>query len=79
MLPSESYLNSNGIMGFRLSHLWSAPVLNPVSKKARSVPVLNPFDRHGRVFFFSWIGFMLTFWAWYAFTPLVGPFGFPDN
>lgn len=48
-------------------------MLNPINKKARSVPVLNPVDRHGRVFFFSWLAFMLAFWAWYTFPPLVRP------
>ncbi|KAK3936470.1 nitrate transporter [Diplogelasinospora grovesii] len=50
-------------MGFKISDMWRAP--------ARSVPILNPFDRHGRVFFFSWMGFMLAFWAWYTFPPLL--------
>ncbi|KAK3369925.1 major facilitator superfamily domain-containing protein [Podospora didyma] len=58
-------------MGFQASDLWRTPVLNPVNKKARSVPVFNPIDRHGRVFFFSWLGFMLAFWAWYTFPPLL--------
>ncbi|GAB1315248.1 Nitrate/nitrite transporter [Madurella fahalii] len=58
-------------MGFQASDLWRTPVLNPVNKKARSVPILNPVDRHGRVFFFSWMGFMLAFWAWYTFPPLL--------
>ncbi|KAL2256077.1 hypothetical protein VTK26DRAFT_2231 [Humicola hyalothermophila] len=58
-------------MGFQTSDLWRTPVLNPINKKARSVPVLNPIDRHGRVFFFSWLGFMLAFWAWYTFPPLL--------
>ncbi|KAJ4302460.1 hypothetical protein N0V88_002604 [Collariella sp. IMI 366227] len=58
-------------MGFKATDLWRAPVLNPVNKKARSVPILNPANRHGRVFFFSWLGFMLAFWAWYTFPPLL--------
>ncbi|KAK4233711.1 nitrate transporter [Achaetomium macrosporum] len=58
-------------MGFQISDLWREPVLNPVNKKARSVPIFNPVDRHGRVFFFSWLGFMLAFWAWYTFPPLL--------
>ncbi|KAK4186170.1 putative nitrate transporter [Podospora australis] len=58
-------------MGFKASDLWRKPVLNPVNKKARSVPILNPLDPHGRVFFFSWLGFMLAFWAWYTFPPLL--------
>jgi MFS transporter, NNP family, nitrate/nitrite transporter len=30
----------------------------------------NPFCLHGRVFFFSWLGFMVCFLSWYAFPPL---------
>ncbi|KAK4139001.1 nitrate transporter [Trichocladium antarcticum] len=58
-------------MGFQISDLWRTPALNPANSKARSVPVLNPLDKHGRVFFFSWLGFMTAFWAWYAFPPLL--------
>ncbi|KAH6641875.1 major facilitator superfamily domain-containing protein [Chaetomium tenue] len=58
-------------MGFQVSDLWRTPTINPVNKKARSVPILNPIDAHGRVFFFSWLGFMLSFWAWYTFPPLL--------
>ncbi|KAL1845106.1 hypothetical protein VTK73DRAFT_1121 [Phialemonium thermophilum] len=50
---------------------FSPPELHPVSKKARSVPIVNPLDRHGRVFFFSWLGFMVAFLSWYAFPPLL--------
>lgn len=53
-------------MTFKLSLLWQAPELNPVNGKARSIPVLNPLDRHGRVFFFSWLGFMVAFLSWYV-------------
>ncbi|OAA67542.1 high affinity nitrate transporter NrtB [Cordyceps fumosorosea ARSEF 2679] len=56
---------------FRFSALWAAPEVCPVSKKARSIPVLNPVNVYGRVFFFSWMGFMLAFWAWYTFPPLL--------
>ncbi|EGX88691.1 nitrate transporter CrnA [Cordyceps militaris CM01] len=58
-------------MAFNVASLWQAPKLNPVNGKARSIPVLNPFDRHGRVFFFSWLGFMVAFLSWYAFPPLL--------
>jgi len=47
------------------------PPLNPVSKKARSIPIINPLDKYGRVFTFSWLGFMIAFWSWYAFSPLL--------
>ncbi|KAI4107342.1 MAG: hypothetical protein L6R37_001703 [Teloschistes peruensis] len=51
--------------------LWRAPEVNPVNRKARSIPGLNPFNLYGRVFFFSWFGFMIAFWSWYAFPPLL--------
>ncbi|KAM0332327.1 hypothetical protein ACHAQA_002604 [Verticillium albo-atrum] len=54
-----------------ISTLWKAPEVNPITLKARSVPVLNPFNKYGRVFFFSWLGFMIAFWAWYTFPPLL--------
>ncbi|KAI0483261.1 nitrate transporter [Xylariaceae sp. FL0804] len=55
----------------RVSSLWAAPEINPISRKARSIPVLNVFNVYGRVFFFSWWGFMVAFWAWYTFPPLL--------
>lgn len=60
-------------MGFKFSFasLVRAPEVNPINKKARSLPILNPINFYGRVFFFSWFGFMVAFWAWYAFPPLV--------
>lgn len=56
---------------FSPASLWKAPLVNPVNKKARSIPMLNPIDMYGRVFFFSWFGFMIAFWSWYAFPPLL--------
>lgn len=47
-------------MGFDITVLWKAPQVNPVNRKARSIPALNPFDRYGRVFFFSWFGVSIT-------------------
>ncbi|KAL2868794.1 MFS transporter [Aspergillus lucknowensis] len=49
----------------------AAPQVNIHTQKARSIPILNPFDVYGRVFFFSWIGFMVAFLSWYAFPPLL--------
>ncbi len=57
--------------GFRLADLFRAPDVNPISRKAQSIPALNPVNVYGRVFFFSWFGFTVAFWAWYAFPPLV--------
>jgi NNP family nitrate/nitrite transporter-like MFS transporter len=58
-------------MGFALNKLWRAPELNPYNSKARSIPALNPVNKYGRVFFFSWMGFFIAFWSWYAFPPLL--------
>lgn len=51
--------------------LFLSPEVNPSNRKARSIPILNPFDKYGRVYFFSWLGFMVAFLSWYAFPPLV--------
>lgn len=60
--------------------IFKAPEVNPITHKARSIPVLNPTDRYGRVFFFSWLGFMVAFLSWYAFPPLVSaPGNFGDR
>jgi NNP family nitrate/nitrite transporter-like MFS transporter len=58
-------------MGFKIATLWQAPEINPVNRKARSIPILNPFNVYGRVFNFGWFGFMIAFWSWYAFPPLL--------
>lgn len=58
-------------MGFTLLTLFRAPKVNPINHKARSIPVLNPFDKYGRAFFFSWFGFFIAFWGWYSFSPLM--------
>lgn len=56
---------------FDVSLLFRAPEVNPINRKARSIPCLNPFNLYGRVFFFAWFGFMIAFWSWYAFPPLL--------
>lgn len=58
-------------MALKFAHLYSAPEVNPVNRKARSIPFFNVVNVYGRVFFFSWFGFMIAFWAWYTFPPLV--------
>ncbi|KAI1199010.1 nitrite transporter [Nemania serpens] len=55
----------------KVSYLWAAPEINPVNRKARSIPIFNIRDVYGRVFFSSWFGFMVAFWAWYTFPPLI--------
>jgi NNP family nitrate/nitrite transporter-like MFS transporter len=58
-------------MGFRIATLFKAPEVNPITQKARSIPFFNLFNVYGRVFFFSWFGFFVAFWSWYAFPPLL--------
>jgi NNP family nitrate/nitrite transporter-like MFS transporter len=58
-------------MPFAMNMLWSAPEVNPRNMKARSIPVFNPVNKYGRVFFFSYLGFFIAFWSWYAFPPLL--------
>ncbi|KAI0905595.1 nitrite transporter [Ustulina deusta] len=55
----------------RVSYLWAAPDINPINRKARSIPIFNLWNTYGRVFFFSWFGFIVAFWAWYTFPPLI--------
>ena len=53
------------MVGFSPKLLWTKPEINPINGKARSVPLLNPVTSvHGRVFFFSWFGFMIAFLSW---------------
>lgn len=64
----------------KLRYLVGPPEVNPVSHKARSIPVLNPRDKYGRVFFFCWFSFMVAFLSWFAFPPLVRSLGtLPDH
>jgi MFS transporter, NNP family, nitrate/nitrite transporter len=65
VLTQPSYLK------MKVSYLWASPAINPINRKAHSIPLFNLVNVYGRVFFFSWWGFMIAFWAWYAFPPLV--------
>lgn len=58
-------------INIKFSDLYRAPEINPINRKARSIPAFNPINMYGRVFFFSWFGFMVAFWAWYTFPPLL--------
>ncbi|KAI5481764.1 hypothetical protein MNV49_000041 [Pseudohyphozyma bogoriensis] len=50
---------------------FKSPSIDPASGKALQLPLFNPFDRHGRVFFFAWLSFLTSFLAWYAMPPLL--------
>jgi len=58
-------------MGFSITSLWKYPEVNPINRKARSIPLLNPINIYGRVFHCAWFGFFVAFWSWYAFPPLL--------
>jgi NNP family nitrate/nitrite transporter-like MFS transporter len=51
-------------MPFKISHLWTAPEVNPINHKARSIPIFNPYNKYGRTFFFSWFVFLVAFLSW---------------
>ncbi|GAA5823382.1 hypothetical protein JCM3770_006846 [Rhodotorula araucariae] len=48
-----------------------SPPLDPTTQKALALPILNPLDRHGRIFFLAWLSFLLSFMSWYAMPPLL--------
>ncbi|RAO66064.1 uncharacterized protein BHQ10_002076 [Talaromyces amestolkiae] len=54
-----------------LTSAFKAPEVNPLTFKALSIPIFNPINRYGRVFFFSWLGFFVAFLSWFAFPPLL--------
>jgi MFS transporter, NNP family, nitrate/nitrite transporter len=58
-------------MVFNPSMLFKAPEINPINKKARTIPALNPINVYGRVFTFAWLGFFCAFLSWYAWSPLI--------
>jgi MFS transporter, NNP family, nitrate/nitrite transporter len=45
--------------------LFKVPEINPINKKAKTIPALNPINLYGRVFTFAWVGFFLAFLSWY--------------
>ncbi|GAA5997183.1 uncharacterized protein JCM10292_000082 [Rhodotorula paludigena] len=47
------------------------PPVDPSTQKALALPIANPLDRHGRIFFFAWLSFGLSFLSWYAMPPLL--------
>ncbi|EWC48688.1 hypothetical protein DRE_01910 [Drechslerella stenobrocha 248] len=50
---------------------FSAPEVNPINNKARTIPYFNPVNKYGRTLWFSTFGFMIAFLSWYAFSPLL--------
>uniref|UniRef100_A0A0K3C6Y1 BY PROTMAP: gi/647394654/emb/CDR35887.1/ RHTO0S01e09428g1_1 [Rhodosporidium toruloides] n=1 Tax=Rhodotorula toruloides TaxID=5286 RepID=A0A0K3C6Y1_RHOTO len=50
---------------------FGAPPVDPATQKALALPIVNPLDRHGRIFFFAWLSFLLSFLSWYAMPPLL--------
>lgn len=45
--------------------------LNPVTGKARSLPIFNLMDKHTKNFHLSWLSFFVAFFSWFAFPPLM--------
>ncbi|ODV96271.1 hypothetical protein PACTADRAFT_80314 [Pachysolen tannophilus NRRL Y-2460] len=55
----------------KLQTLWQNPEINPKTRKALSIPLLNVFDPYGRIFHLAWLGFFASFLSWFAFPPLL--------
>lgn len=53
-------------MGFSVATLWQAPEVNPVNFKARSIPILNPVNKYGRVFVSTSTIYFLPILIWEA-------------
>jgi MFS transporter, NNP family, nitrate/nitrite transporter len=51
--------------------LIKAPEINPINRKAKSIPAFNPVNVYGRVFTVSWVSFWVAFLSWYAWSPLI--------
>ncbi|BGP12432.1 hypothetical protein JCM10213v2_000348 [Rhodosporidiobolus nylandii] len=47
------------------------PPVDASTQKALALPIINPVSRHGRIFFFAWLSFLLSFLSWYAMPPLL--------
>ncbi|KAL3964032.1 hypothetical protein ACCO45_001036 [Purpureocillium lilacinum] len=59
-------------MAFDISVLWKAPEVNSITKKARSIPVLNPVNVYGRVFSSrGWASCSASGLGEYTFPPLL--------
>ncbi|GAA5828243.1 hypothetical protein JCM11251_002655 [Rhodosporidiobolus azoricus] len=48
-----------------------SPPVDNTTQKALRLPIVNPIDRHGRIFFFAWLSFLLSFLSWYSMPPLL--------
>ncbi|KAJ9111429.1 hypothetical protein QFC19_001198 [Naganishia cerealis] len=55
---------------FKLSHLWSEPILNPLNLKSYTLPLLNLRSPYCRNPLLATLGFFVAFLSWFAFPPL---------
>ncbi|KAF9045791.1 MFS general substrate transporter [Hymenopellis radicata] len=56
---------------FSLSHLWSAPIVNPVNLKSYTLPIFNLRSSYAWTLHLSWLDFFVAFLSWFAFPPLI--------
>jgi NNP family nitrate/nitrite transporter-like MFS transporter len=63
-------LEGGGAPKFKLSHLWSEPILNPLNLKSYTLPLLNLRSPYCRNPLLATLGFFVAFLSWFAFPPL---------
>lgn len=69
--PKHAQLASEGAAPkFKLSHLWSEPILNPVNLRSYTLPLLNLRSPYCRNPLLATLGFFVAFLSWFAFPPL---------
>lgn len=61
---SKSSLTPDFQHGFLSQDALDCTRAQPYNKKAKSIPIFNPINKYGRVFFFSYLGFFIAFWSW---------------
>ncbi|GHJ84651.1 hypothetical protein NliqN6_1053 [Naganishia liquefaciens] len=70
-MPKHAQLASEGgAPRFKLSHLWSEPILNPVNLRSYTLPLLRLSSPYCRNPLLATLGFFVAFLSWFAFPPL---------
>lgn len=69
-LKHAQLASQDGAPKFKLSHLWSEPILNPVNLRSYTLPLLRLSSPYCRNPLLATLGFFVAFLSWFAFPPL---------